>query len=85
MIFLLETLLETMHILEALNRPAALLGGLAVSAWTNPRFTNDVDLAVAVTSDEDAEQTIYSIVVAESPRAPEGKEGEAFLERFYQQ
>ena len=33
----------------------------------------------------DAEQTIYSIVVAESHRAPEGKEGEAFLERFYQQ
>jgi predicted nucleotidyltransferase len=59
LIFLLETLLETMHILEALKRPAALVGGLAVSAWTNPRFTNDVDLAVAVPSDDDAEQTIY--------------------------
>lgn len=33
----------------------ALLGGLAVSAWTEPRFTRDVDLAVAVRTDADAE------------------------------
>ena len=33
----------------------ALVGGLAVSARTEPRFTRDVDLAVAVSSDDDAE------------------------------
>ncbi len=33
----------------------ALIGGLAISARLEPRFTRDVDLAVAVAGDEDAE------------------------------
>jgi len=33
----------------------ALVGGLAVSVRTEPRFTRDADLAVAVTSDAEAE------------------------------
>ena len=33
----------------------ALVGGLAVSARSEPRFTRDADLAVAVGSDEEAE------------------------------
>ena len=36
----------------------ALVGGLAVSARTEPRFTRDVDLAIAVTGDADAERAI---------------------------
>lgn len=56
---LFETLLDAVHTLENMNRPCALLGGLAVSAWTNPRFTSDIDLAVAVGDDSEAEQTIF--------------------------
>ena len=36
----------------------ALVGGLAVSARTEPRFTKDLDLAVAVSSDRDAEALV---------------------------
>ena len=36
----------------------ALVGGLAVSVRTEPRFTRDADLAVAVASDADAEALI---------------------------
>jgi predicted nucleotidyltransferase len=36
----------------------ALVGGLAVSVRTEPRFTRDADLAVAVTSDAEAEALI---------------------------
>jgi hypothetical protein len=37
------------------HRSFALVGGLAVSARSEPRFTRDVDLAVAVADDADAE------------------------------
>ena len=46
---------------EALNAPAALVGGLAVSSRTEPRFTRDVDLAVAVRQDADAEALVFSL------------------------
>jgi hypothetical protein len=36
----------------------ALVGGFAVSVRTDPRFTRDVDLAVAVASDADAENLV---------------------------
>jgi predicted nucleotidyltransferase len=36
----------------------ALVGGLAVSARTEPRFTRDIDLAVAVTRDDEAESLV---------------------------
>jgi len=39
----------------------ALVGGLAVSARARPRFTNDVDLAVAVANDAEAETLIFSL------------------------
>ena len=45
---LFETLAETLSQLQTLGARTALLGGLAVSAWAEPRFTRDVDLAVAV-------------------------------------
>ena len=38
----------------------ALVGGLAVSARAEPRFTRDVDFAVAVGSDKEAEQLILA-------------------------
>lgn len=39
----------------------ALVGGLAVSARTEPRFTRDVDLAIAVTSDLEAEALVHRL------------------------
>ena len=39
----------------------ALVGGLAVSARTEPRFTRDADLAVAVASDAEAESLIRGL------------------------
>jgi predicted nucleotidyltransferase len=38
----------------------ALVGGLAVSARTEPRFTRDVDLVIAV-GDRDAEQAVHAL------------------------
>ena len=39
----------------------ALIGGLAVSARTEPRFTRDADLAVALASDAEAEALIHDL------------------------
>ena len=39
----------------------ALVGGLAVSARIEPRFTRDVDLAVAVADDDGAEQLVSAL------------------------
>jgi hypothetical protein len=39
----------------------AVVGGLAVSTRTAPRFTQDVDLAVAVSSDVEAERLVSSL------------------------
>lgn len=39
----------------------ALVGGLAVSARTTARFTKDIDFAVAVDSDADAEQVVFGM------------------------
>lgn len=44
--------------------PFALVGGLAVSARTEPRFTRDVDLAVAVTDDQEAERRARAMASA---------------------
>ena len=40
----------------------ALVGGLAVSAWGEPRYTRDVDLAVAVDADEEAERLVHGLM-----------------------
>lgn len=47
-------MLDAFHALDDLGHSAALLGGLAVSSWVEPRFTIDADLAVSVDSDENA-------------------------------
>jgi len=39
----------------------ALVGGLAVSARAEPRFTRDVDLVIAVPGDLDAEQAVHAL------------------------
>ena len=39
----------------------ALMGGLAVSTYVEPRFTRDVDLAVAVADDGEAERLVLSL------------------------
>jgi len=46
------------------ERPWALLGGLAVSVYVPPRFTRDVDVAVAVANDADAEALVYRLQLA---------------------
>ncbi|MCY4077306.1 MAG: nucleotidyl transferase AbiEii/AbiGii toxin family protein [Acidobacteria bacterium] len=43
------------------RQPFALVGGLAVSARTEPRFTRDADLAVAVGSDAEAEALVLGL------------------------
>lgn len=40
----------------------ALVGGLAVSVRTTPRFTQDIDLAVGVANDDDAERLVGLLV-----------------------
>jgi predicted nucleotidyltransferase len=46
------------------NVPFALVGALAVSARTEPRFTRDADLAVRLSSDAEAEALISDLRVA---------------------
>jgi hypothetical protein len=40
----------------------ALVGGLAVTVRTRPRFTEDIDFALAVHTDEEAELLIHALV-----------------------
>ena len=47
--------------LADLGYPWALVGGLAVSARAEPRFTRDVDFAVALKSDREAEVLILAV------------------------
>ncbi|MDT5028225.1 MAG: hypothetical protein QOE61_4651 [Micromonosporaceae bacterium] len=48
--------------LDKSTRPWALVGGFAVSARSEPRFTNDVDMAVMVDDDRAAEELVRSLV-----------------------
>ena len=47
--------------LRARGRSFAIVGGLAVSARSEPRFTRDVDIAVAVAHDADAEALVRDL------------------------
>jgi hypothetical protein len=47
--------------LAAESQPFALVGGLAVSVRTEPRFTRDIDLVVAVADDHEAEQVVRAL------------------------
>lgn len=58
----LETALRQIHHdLTDARVSFALVGGLAVSARTEPRFTRDADLAVALASDAEAEHLIHRL------------------------
>ncbi|OLC82383.1 MAG: hypothetical protein AUH72_06885 [Acidobacteria bacterium 13_1_40CM_4_65_8] len=58
----LEATLRQIHTdLTEIRTSFALVGGLAVSARTEPRFTRDADLAVALASDAEAEALIHSL------------------------
>lgn len=58
----LEALLgQISRFLKDQNQPWALVGGLAVSVRTEPRFTRDIDLAVAVADDTAAEVLIHNL------------------------
>lgn len=47
--------------LAAVRARCALVGGLAVSTRADPRFTRDVDLAVAVADDSEAEAVVAAL------------------------
>jgi len=55
---------EVARALDARGTQYALIGGLAVSARTEPRFTRDVDWAVAVQNDGEAESVVHGLVQA---------------------
>ncbi len=56
----LETLLRRVSgLLNKHQQAWALVGGLAVSVRTEPRFTRDLDLAVAVPGDREAEVLVH--------------------------
>lgn len=59
----LQAALErTVRDLEELGAAHALIGGLAVSVRTEPRFTRDVDLAVAAAGDREAERVVNALL-----------------------
>jgi hypothetical protein len=56
-----QTLAAVVLDLTRSNQRFALVGGLAVSVRAEIRFTRDVDLAIGVTSDAEAEALVYSL------------------------
>ena len=58
---LFDTLRVVAQTLDELEKPWALVGGLALSVYVQPRFTADIDIAVAVDSDEEAEQLLHAL------------------------
>lgn len=58
--------------LSALKARWALIGGLAVSARTIPRFTKDLDFAVAVADDGEAESVVHRLQPGQQVPAQHG-------------
>ena len=58
---LADTLRRTLERLARVGASSALVGGLAVSVRSEPRFTRDIDLAVAVDDDHGAERVVGSL------------------------
>jgi hypothetical protein len=58
---LAAALSEIREALRETGTPMALVGGLAVSARTEPRFTRDVGVAVSVGGDEAAEALLHGL------------------------
>ncbi|TXC76481.1 hypothetical protein FRC91_07030 [Bradymonadales bacterium TMQ1] len=57
---LFESLATLSDTFEDMGTAWALVGGLAVSCYVDPRFTRDIDVAVAVRSDADAESFLHA-------------------------
>lgn len=53
-----RALAQLAHDLDAAGARWAVVGGLAVNVHSNPRTTRDIDIAVAVTSDREAEELL---------------------------
>jgi len=51
-------------LLRELDFGFALVGGLAVSVWTEPRFTRDLDFTISVESDDEAETAARHLITA---------------------
>jgi hypothetical protein len=58
---LLEGLRHAARALEREHRRFAVVGGLAVAVRAEPRFTRDVDLAIAARDDADVESLVFSL------------------------
>jgi hypothetical protein len=58
---LAQVLRELATHLEQLGLEFAVVGGIAASARGEPRFTRDVDVAVAVSGDEQAEAVLFQL------------------------
>lgn len=61
---LLTVLRRIADALNARRQPWALVGGLAVSVRSEPRFTRDIDVAAAVIDDAGAEALVVSLVAS---------------------
>lgn len=60
----MSKLVQTLRaVLDAFSddRTFAVVGGLAVSARTEPRFTRDLDLVIAVENDAEAEGVVFGL------------------------
>ena len=57
-----STLRQALKDLNACGCDWALVGGLAVGARAEPRTTRDVDVAVATSGDEEAEQIVHAML-----------------------
>lgn len=55
--------------LNALKAQWALIGGLAISVRSVPRFTKDLDFAVAVAGDSEAEEVVHRLGGRGDPQA----------------
>jgi predicted nucleotidyltransferase len=55
---LIDALCSIGQVLDRAQKDWVLVGGLAISARAEPRFTRDVDIAVAVASDAEAERLV---------------------------
>ena len=58
-------------ILSNLNIPYAIIGGLAVQHWGEPRLTQDVDITVSIPQDQ-ATDKIEQVLDQLSPRLEDG-------------
>lgn len=58
---LVQALEEATAHLDAFGRPWCLVGGLAVGVRVEPRFTRDLDLAISVADDAQAESLVLRL------------------------